>query len=678
MRATDPTTRLKGVGPSAASKLEKLGIYTVNDLILHFPSRYQDRTRSVPLREVGAGRECLVTGTIVKTDLAYGRRRSLTATIQDGTGYLTLRLFHFSARQRDTMQAGLWIRCFGEARTGPTGLEMIHPDYRLYSGEPPPPDADLTPVYPATEGLTSPRLRTWIAAALDLVEEFPSSTLEIEPFEALLDAVRFLHCPAAESDSGLIETARRRVAFDELLAHYLVMKSRQATLQRQITLPLPSARQLGRKLLDRLGFRLTNAQRRVLGEVLTDLDSQTPMMRLLQGDVGSGKTVIAAFAAIRAAEHGAQTAIMAPTEILAEQHFETFSEWLTPLGIEVALLSGRMPASERNVRLASIAEGEALVIVGTHALFQSSVTFHQLGLAIVDEQHRFGVHQRMRLRDKGRLPHQLIMTATPIPRTLTMALYADMDVSIIDELPPGRLEVATRVIPVNRRAEVTRHIADACAEGRQTYWVCTLIEASQVSELHAAETTAAELERDLQGLTIGLVHGRMGTAEKTRTMARFKAGEIDLLVATTVIEVGVDVPNASLMVIDNAERLGLAQLHQLRGRIGRGDTPSHCILLFEPPLSAIAKARLNVMRSTHDGFEIAEKDLELRGPGDVLGTLQSGAQAFRIADLGRDAALLPQVAETGARLIKGAPAMAQTVVDTWSSTINDKTGYTAV
>ena len=659
---------LPGIGPGSAEKLARLGIESLGDLLLHLPFRYQDRTRSVPLDELTAGAECVVTARIVDATVAFGRRRSLVVRLSDGSGALTMRLFHFASSQRAAMQPGLWMRCFGEPRAGPTGLEMVHPEYRLHAEQPPPLEPSLVPVYRATGGLSSARIGSWIAKALARCEGVPLSCLSDGRFASLFDAIAFLHAPG--EDRANLEAARRRVAMDELVSHYLVMKHRQSLAKSQATLALPPKQQLGRKMLDMLGFRLTRAQARVAAEVLNDLSSERPMMRLLQGDVGSGKTVVAAFAAIRAAEHGCQTAVMAPTEILAEQHFHTLGQWLPPLGIGVGLVTGRQGAAERRARLAALRDGSDQVVVGTHALFQAGIEFDNLALAIIDEQHRFGVHQRMQLRDKGRLPHQLVMTATPIPRTLTMALYADMDVSTIDELPPGRTPVRTRLVAMGRRAEVVDRLARICAAGRQAYWVCTLIEedaAEDAPNLNAAESTFAELTAALPGeLRLGLVHGRVPAAEKSAAMAAFKAGDIHVLVATTVIEVGVDVPNATAMVIDNAERLGLAQLHQLRGRVGRGGGRGECILLFEPPLSAVARDRLGTLRDTSDGFEIAEKDLELRGPGDVLGTRQTGEQTFRLVDLSTDRSLLPKAVAIGDRLLAEDRTTAQRIVDTWA------------
>ena len=667
-------TTLPGIGSGSAEKLERLDIYTVRDLILHAPFRYQDRTRSVPFAELMPGMECVTTGQVEGARIVYGRRRTLQVTLTDGDVRLAVRFFHFNPRRRDAFQRGRWMRCFGDVRRGSLGLEMVHPEYRLFDDEPGPPAEALTPVYRVTQGLTPKRLGQWVDKALEREAGAVFSHLPGEVFPDLMDAMRFLHRPPAEPDiEGRVETARSRVALDEFVGHYLVLKNRQALAKTQTTLPLPSREQLGRELLRQLGFRLTRAQARVTAEVLNDLDHDRPMMRLLQGDVGSGKTVVAAFAAIRAAENGYQTAIMAPTEILAEQHYETLSLWLPPLGIEVGLLTGRMSAAERRTRLAAVSEGRDLVVVGTHALFQAGVEFHGLALAIIDEQHRFGVHQRMQLRDKGRLPHQLVMTATPIPRTLTMALYADMDVSTIDELPPGRTPVRTHLAMMSRRNEAIDRVARACAAGRQAYWVCTMIEEDEEADsgprppLHAAATTFEELAGAMSdGVRLGLVHGRLPPAEKSAVMADFKAHRIDVLVATTVIEVGVDVPNATLMVIDNAERLGLAQLHQLRGRVGRGAGSSSCLLLYETPVSDVARQRLTVMRETNDGFAIAEKDLELRGPGDVLGTRQTGEQTFRLVDLAADRALVPKAVRLGDRLLAEDPTTARVIVDTWA------------
>ena len=670
MIAEQRVESLKGVGPSLKAKLERLGIFRVGDLLLHLPIRYQDRSRVVPLRDVHPQQECLVQGQVVDSSLGYGRRRSWLVTIEDGTGYLGLRFFHFSKRQQSGLQPGTYVRCFGEIRFGPRGggpgLEMAHPEYRAFTSEPPDPDPELTPVYPTTKGLGQNRLRGLIDQALSL--EWPSDSGA--PYQTLA----YLHRPPADAPAADIERAQERVALDELTAYYLVMKQRQRDRAKSRALPLPQSQQLGRELLRRLGFRLTHAQRRVITEVLEDLSSETPMLRLLQGDVGSGKTVVAAFAAIRAAEHGRQTALMAPTEILAEQHYVNFSAWLEPLGIPVVLLTGSQSAKERAARQQALEEGEALVAVGTHALFQDKVNFNALALTIVDEQHRFGVHQRMALRSKGAAPHQLVMTATPIPRTLTMALYADMDVSVLDELPPGRTPIDTRVISDARKEEVIRSAADAMARGEQVYWVCPLIEDSEQLDAAAAEPTAELLAERLEP-PIGLLHGRMTGEQKAKAMMDFKEGRTRLLVATTVIEVGVDVPNATLMVIENPERMGLAQLHQLRGRVGRGEKASRCLLVYKTPLSAAARQRLSVMRESQDGFHIAEKDLELRGPGELLGARQTGEQQFRVADLARHSHLIAEVLARGERLLQTDPTTTRELLNAWAPEDN---GHIAV
>lgn len=649
---------LKGVGPSLTTTLQKLGIHRLMDLLLHLPSRYQDRTRLVPLRELQAGQECLIQGEVVDSQITYGRRRSWVVTLEDGTGYLNLRFFHFSRSQQAGLKTGQYVRCYGEVRFGPKGLEMAHPEYRAFASLPVEPEGRLTPVYPTTKGLGQGRLRSLTSQLLSLDWPEQSST----PFQTLL----YLHHPPAQASQTDILEAQERVARDELTAYYLIMRHRQSQRSQQRSLALPRSQQLGRELLRNLGFELTGAQRRVATEVLLDLEQATPMLRLLQGDVGSGKTVIAAFAAIRAAEQGAQTALMAPTEILAEQHYLNFSSWLVPLGISVVLLTGTQTVKQRRPKLQALANGEALVAIGTHALFQHDVQFANLALTIVDEQHRFGVHQRMALRAKGRTPHQLVMTATPIPRTLAMAMYADMDVSTIDELPAGRQPISTRTVSEKRRGEVLERIRAALRGQQQAYWVCTLIEDSDELNAQSAKATWQTLKAQLPGIDIRLLHGRMKSEEKAKVMAAFNDNQCQLLVATTVIEVGVDVPNATLMVIENPERLGLAQLHQLRGRIGRGAKASHCILLYQEGLSAVSKARLKIIRESQDGFFIAEQDLKLRGPGELLGTRQTGEAQFRVADLRIHAHLIPDVVRAGDRLLNEAPEEAQTLLATWA------------
>ena len=654
---TRPVASLRGVGPALAGRLARLGIETVSDLLFLLPNRYEDRTRIVPIGALQPGARVAIEGEIELAEVVFRRRRTLLVRLSDGTGFLTLRFFYFSGAQQQQLVRGTRLRCFGEVRRGPVGLEIVHPEYRLADA----PDRQavvdaLTPIYPATEGIQQGRLRNLTAQALtaladgELPDLLPPEVQRELKLPGLREALHFLHRPPPAARLELLEAGRhpaqRRLAFEELLAHQLTLRALRDEIRRDPAWPLAVPGKLAGKLLETIGFPLTAAQQRVAGEIRADLAAASPMLRLVQGDVGSGKTVVAALAAVTAIEAGYQAALMAPTELLAEQHAQNFSRWLRPLGIETLLLSGRIKGRARQGALEAIAAGTQPFVIGTHALFQEAVRFARLALVIVDEQHRFGVHQRLRLRDKGangRYPHQLIMTATPIPRTLAMTAYADLDVSVIDELPPGRTPVQTVVIPDSRRDEIVERIRAACLQGRQAYWVCPLIEESELLEAQAAEDTAAALARALPEVAVGLVHGRMPAIAKERAMARFKAGEIGLLVATTVIEVGVDVPNASLMVIENAERMGLAQLHQLRGRVGRGTQASSCLLLYHAPLSDHARQRLAVLRTTNDGFEVARRDLELRGPGELLGTRQTGLMQLKIADLMRDADLLPRV-----------------------------------
>ncbi|RRC99033.1 ATP-dependent DNA helicase RecG [Amphritea balenae] len=660
-----PVTDLKGVGAALEQKLQKLDIQNLQDLLFHLPSRYQDRTRVIPIGSLRPGDEGVIEGEVKGTDIAMGRRRSMVCRLQDGTGTITLRFFHFSAAQKNNLKSGVRIRCFGEVRTGASGLEIYHPEYRRVDESViSPVEESLTPIYPTTEGVNQARLRMLTEAALGYLEAGSLTELIPEPLRQqwrlppLNDAVKYLHRPPVEADQEQLldglHPAQRRLAFEELLAHHLsLQKLRNRTRQQGAPL-LTSTGQYCQPFLEQLPFPLTGAQQRVAAEISADLSQPYPMLRLVQGDVGSGKTVVAALAALQAVEGGFQAAVMAPTEILAEQHYINFSTWLEPLGLKVAWLAGKLKGKKRQAQLEMIADGSAQIVVGTHALFQDEVSFANLGLVVVDEQHRFGVHQRLALREKGRQdkrsPHQLIMTATPIPRTLTMSAYADLDCSVIDELPPGRTPVNTVVISDQRRAEVVQRVQDACHQGRQVYWVCTLIEESEALQCQAAEVTAEELREALSELRIGLIHGRMKPAEKAEIMASYKAAELDLLVATTVIEVGVDVPNASVMIIENPERLGLAQLHQLRGRVGRGSVESFCLLMYHAPLSQQGRERLAVMRETTDGFRIAEKDLELRGPGEVLGTRQTGMMSFKVADLQRDADLLTRVKQVAGQV----------------------------
>lgn len=670
---------LKGVGAALELKLQNLGVRNLQDLLFHLPLRYQDRTRIVPMGSLRPGDECVVEGEVKLADVSRGKRRSLLCRIQDGTGMITLRFFHFSASQKNNLKLGVRIRCFGEVRTGANGLEIVHPEYkRVESDDLVPVEEHLTPVYPTTEGLHQGRLRALTEQTLQylkdgaLQELVPESLRQGWQFPGLDNAVAYLHRPPVDVDQHLLlegmHPAQRRLAFEELLAHHLsLLKLRQKTRKKGAP-ELPGNGELKNAFLAQLPFPLTGAQSRVGDEVAKDLAQGFPMLRLVQGDVGSGKTVVAALAAIQTVESGLQAAIMAPTEILAEQHYINFTQWLEPLGVKVAWLAGKLKGKARKEQLELIRSGEARVVVGTHALFQEEVVFSDLGLAVIDEQHRFGVHQRLSLREKGRngelAPHQLIMTATPIPRTLTMSAYADLDCSIIDELPPGRTPVNTVVIADTRRDEVIQRVRNACKDKRQVYWVCTLIEESEALQCQAAEVTEQALRETLPELNIGLVHGRMKPAEKAELMRQFKAAELDLLVATTVIEVGVDVPNASVMIIENPERLGLAQLHQLRGRVGRGSVESFCVLMYQAPLSKQGRERLSVMRETTDGFRIAEKDLELRGPGEVLGTRQTGVMQFKMADLQRDSDLLTRVKSVASQMQEW-PDFADSLVERW-------------
>jgi ATP-dependent DNA helicase RecG len=677
--STLPVTALKGVGPKLREKLERLGLRTVQDVLFHLPLRYQDRTRLTAIGSLRPGREALIAGEIEGADVVYRGRRSLLVRLADGSGHIHLRFFHFSAAQQANLARGRRLRCFGEVRFGPSGYEMAHPEYALLAeNEPVLAEERLTPIYPATEGVYQANLRKLTQQALThhlgtLADPLPVSYIDDLALPPLKEALGYVHRPPRGADVAALEAGRHpaqaRLAFEELLAHHLALKRLRSRAQAEPAPPIAPGGRLVGELLSALPFALTAAQSRVLAEIRGDLAQGRPMLRLVQGDVGSGKTVVAAAAAALAVEAGRQAAVMAPTELLAEQHLRNFTHWLAPLGVKVAGYSARLGARERAQSLAALASGEAGVAVGTHALFEEAVEFARLGLVIVDEQHRFGVHQRLALRAKGardgQVPHQLIMSATPIPRTLAQSLYADLDVSVIDELPPGRTPVDTVAIPAARRAEVVARVREACLAGRQAYWVCPLIQGSEKLDLESAQDTAAALAEALPALTVALVHGRLKGAEKERIMAAFKAGRVQLLVATTVIEVGVDVPNASLMIIENAERLGLAQLHQLRGRVGRGAAESHCVLLYEPPLSEMARARLSALRETNDGFEIARRDMELRGPGELLGARQAGMPQFHIADLLRDARLLPRVQQAAERLAREDAAAAEAIVRRW-------------
>ncbi|MDE1168676.1 MAG: ATP-dependent DNA helicase RecG [Pseudomonas sp.] len=672
-------TALKGIGEAMAEKLTKVGLENLQDVLFHLPLRYQDRTRVVPIGALRPGQDAVIEGVVSGADVAMGKRRSLLVRLGDGTGSLSLRFYHFSNAQKEAMKRGTHLRCYGEARPGASGLEIYHPEYRALTGdEHYPVEQTLTPIYPTTEGLTQARLRQLCEQALGMLgprslpDWLPEELARDYQLAPLADAIRYLHHPPADADLEELSLghhwAQHRLAFEELLTHQLSQQRLRESLRSQRAPNLPPAKRLPAQYLKNLGFAPTGAQQRVGKEIAYDLNQHEPMLRLVQGDVGAGKTVVAALAALQALEAGYQVALMAPTEILAEQHYVTFQRWLEPLGIEVAWLAGKLKGKNRAAALEQIAGG-APMVVGTHALFQPEVQFKNLALVIIDEQHRFGVQQRLALRQKGvggrMCPHQLIMTATPIPRTLAMSAYADLDTSILDELPPGRTPVNTVLVADSRRIEVVERVRAACAEGRQAYWVCTLIEESEELTCQAAETTFEELSSALGELRVGLIHGRMKPAEKAAVMAEFKQGNLQLLVATTVIEVGVDVPNSSLMIIENPERLGLAQLHQLRGRVGRGSAASHCVLLYHPPLSQIGRQRLGIMRETNDGFVIAEKDLEIRGPGEMLGTRQTGLLQFKVADLMRDADLLPAVRDAAQALLARWPDHVSPLLDRW-------------
>ena len=668
---------LKGVGSRIAERLLRLGVETIGDLLCLLPLRYEDRTEIRPLGGLRPGEKSLIEGELELAEVAFRRRRSLLCRIADGTGAITLRFFHFSQVQQQQLVRGARLRCFGEVRTGPTGLEMIHPEYRVLNARAEAPSDVLTPVYPTTEGLHQQRLRGLIQQALAIMEKTPPSDhlrdrLSVD-YPGLEESLRFLHGPPQGTElPSLLSGAhpcQRRLALEELIAQRLSLQKLNLGRLREQAVALRDDRQLVARLRSRLPFQFTGAQQTVLREILADLARPAPMHRLLQGDVGCGKTVVAAAAALVAASAGYQTAVMAPTELLAEQQYASFGDWLRPLGIHVGALTGSVTGSARRQILENIAAGHAQVIVGTHALFQQDVHFARLALAIVDEQHRFGVNQRLELKQKGqrgaRSPHQLVMTATPIPRTLMMTAYADLDCSIIDELPPGRRPVRTAVMPQSRRPRLVQRVRAHCRAKRQAYWVCPLIEESETLDSQAAAEVGRELQNALPDLKVELIHGRMRSQEKERIMRDFSAGRLDVLVATTVVEVGVDVPNASLMVIENSERMGLSQLHQLRGRVGRGREASACVLLYKPPLSETARERLSVLRATSDGFEVARKDLELRGPGEVLGTRQTGLVQLKVADIVRDADLLPQVIRLSDELLVKHPRRVEPLIRRW-------------
>ncbi|WP_418607727.1 ATP-dependent DNA helicase RecG [Pseudoalteromonas sp. US3C1013] len=681
-----PITELKGVGPKMAERLLKLGISTVQDMLFHLPLRYEDRTRIYTISELTPHSHVTVQATIETSQITFGKRRMLVCQINDGTGRLTLRFFNFTAAQKNAFSTGKIIRCFGEIRRGRIGFEMSHPEYSISDTfEQQPTSSTLTPVYSTTEGLKQLSIRALSEQAIELLQKYAVEELLPQQWQPsqlpLSDALLLLHRPPNDVDISALEQgthpAQQRLVFEELLAQNLSLLKVREQGQQVKAVALEPTNSLETQFLAQLPFAPTNAQSRVVSEIKADMQHAYPMMRLVQGDVGSGKTLVAALSALTAIAKGYQVALMAPTEILSEQHGINFSSWFESLGITVAWLGGKTKGKERVSTLAMIASGEAQMIIGTHALFQDEVKFNNLVLIIIDEQHRFGVHQRLSLREKGRFgdcyPHQLVMTATPIPRTLAMTAYADLETSVIDELPPGRTPITTVAIPDTRRDDIISRVKLACNEqGRQVYWVCTLIDESEVLQCQAAEDSALQLKEALPELAIGLVHGRMKATEKQAIMSDFKAGKIHVLVATTVIEVGVDVPNASLIIIENPERLGLAQLHQLRGRVGRGATASHCVLLYHAPLSHTAQKRLGVLRDSNDGFVIAERDLEIRGPGEVLGTKQTGLAEFKIADLTRDKQTLNQVRPIAQQMLKQYPQYVDPLIQRW---LGNKSNY---
>lgn len=681
-----PLTALSGVGAAISEKLSRIGINNVQDLLFHLPMRYEDRTRITPIIDLRPESYATIEGIVQLTEVQFGKRPILSTTLSDGTSKITLKFFNFNAGMKNSLAAGVRVKAFGEVKRGRYMAEIHHPEYQIIRGNEPLVLAEtLTPIYSTTEGLKQASLRKLTEQALALLAKVPVAELlpdEFNPHKySLKQALQLLHRPDPSISPEQLEKgdhpAQKRLIFEELLAHNLAMQQVRLGIQQHFAEPLRYQTDLKQRFLASLPFQPTKAQQRVTLDIENDLIKPHPMMRLVQGDVGSGKTLVAALAALLAIDNGKQVALMAPTEILAEQHANNFANWLKPFGIEVAWLAGKVKGKARKAQLEAIKNGEVQMIIGTHALFQDQVEFTDLALVIIDEQHRFGVHQRLTLREKGAkgdiYPHQLIMTATPIPRTLAMTVYADLDTSIIDELPPGRTPITTVAVSEDRRNEIVQRVYQACKnEKRQAYWVCTLIDESEVLEAQAAAAMAEDLQRALPDLRIGLVHGRMKPQEKQAIMAEFKTGNLDLLVATTVIEVGVDVPNASLMIIENSERLGLAQLHQLRGRVGRGSTASHCVLMYKPPLGKISQKRLAVLRDSQDGFVIAEKDLEIRGPGEVLGTKQTGIAEFKIANLMRDRKMIPLVQNYAKQLIAKYPDIADKLIKRW---LNEKTVY---
>ncbi|AUC06803.1 ATP-dependent DNA helicase RecG [Acinetobacter lwoffii] len=666
--------QLQGVGNAAAALLEKLNIFNTDDLLFHLPRDYEDRSTIIPMNQLSVGRSYLLEGIVKGVDFPPGKRKSMAVLLDDDFGKVTLRFYHIYKGITDRCKLGNRLRIFGEVRVGARGLEMYHPELQVITEDTPLPQTQLTAIYPATEGLTQPKIRDYIQQAL---AQYSDHLPELLPAKfsngyALKQALEYIHHPPVNANMLQLaqgsHPAQQRLIFEELVAHQISLLTRRAFIQQVEAPSFAPSQTYAKQLLASLAFEMTAAQKRVSREIAQDLRTNKPMLRLVQGDVGAGKTLVAGVAACHALEEGWQVALMAPTEILAEQHYLNFKRWFEPLGLNVAWLSGKQKGKARAAAEQVIRDGSAHLVIGTHALFQENVEFAKLGLVIIDEQHRFGVDQRLALRNKGldgMSPHQLVMTATPIPRTLAMSAYGDLDTSVIDELPPGRTPIQTVTIPLDRREEVLQRIASNCAEGKQAYWVCTLVEQSETLDAQAAEATFAEIRERFPALNIGLVHGKMKADEKQAVMQQFKNNELQLLIATTVIEVGVDVPNASIMVIENAERLGLSQLHQLRGRVGRGAKASFCALLYKHPLSQNGQERLRIMRETNDGFMIAEKDLELRGPGELLGTKQTGDMNFRVAKLERDDHLLNQAHYVAQQMLKDYPDQAEALLQRW-------------
>lgn len=673
---------LRGIGPDLAAKLDRIGVHSIEDLLFHFPYRYQDRTRIHPLKKLAPYQEAMTQGLVKNVSLVYRRKRMMLVTIEDDGAILLLRFFHFSEAQRNSLKKGQSLLCFGEVRRSGRQLEMIHPEYRVvYPNRPFPMERGFVPIYPTTEGLMQQGLRRltqnaldWLAASEhDLEELLPADWFVHEETPSLKESIRYIHRPPADADVELLSSgghpARQRLAFEEILAHTLSIKRRRSRLRKQKAPPLAGKRRLFARLEEGLSFKLTAAQQRAIKQIDADIVQDVPMMRLLQGDVGSGKTLVSVYPMLKAVEAGYQAAMMVPTEVLAQQHYQNLHAWLQRLDVSVALMISKLKANERRYMLRLVRTGEASIVVGTHAMFQEDVHFKNLALIVVDEQHRFGVHQRLALRQKGEQadcsPHQLIMTATPIPRSLAMTMYADLDCSIIDEMPVGRLPIKTVVMPDNKREDIIHRMYEACKNGQQAYWICPLVEESESLACQTVEETYRLLAHAMPQLKIGYIHGRMKLEEKQSAIQAFRAGETRLLISTTVVEVGVDVPSANLMVIENAERFGLAQLHQLRGRIGRGSEQASCVLMYRAPLSPRARHRLDVMRKSSNGFSIAEQDLKMRGPGEMHGTRQTGGMRYKVANLVQDVGLLKKVHKLADPLLSENPEACERLISRW-------------